>query len=69
MKFVSLHSRGVVSNSVSIMREVTRTRGGKSELMSTVEVLKCREHERYAVQNVQGSRFSYFCKLAHTQNL
>ena len=29
-------------------------------LTSTVKVLECREHEKYAIDNVWGFRFSYF---------
>ena len=66
-KFIVLYSRGVVSDSTSVTREVTRTGGRKLGLTSTVEMLKCTEREKYAVVNVWGFWFSYFCKLAHAQ--
>ena len=69
-KFVALHSRGVVSDSKFsfIMQSHMNWRSIAGKKIGTVEMLECRERERYAIDNVWDLPFTFFCKLAQAQN-
>ena len=41
---------------------------GEQVLMNAVEVLECREYERYAIHNVWDFLLCYLCKLVQARN-